>query len=185
MGLSQDFLEKPILLLLIGRLREKKEFDAQQLQEQKEFEANLVRGNKVLEAQIALIENLSNLLWELQLFSLAVSYYKVHPDQERFDSDLKNYDEKSWGLFKNIRCEIGQANYLTFQQQYQSLSTFFDDNLIRQVYEKLMPLIEKNSSLEKWSKHYHWKLYIFPKGIDRIVTPLTEELKLASPHSTL
>ena len=213
MVLSQDFLEKSILLLITAslsgflipyilkqiddrklkdqkindarRLREQKEFDAQKLQNQKEFDENLIRENKVLEAQIELLENLSNSLWELQLLSLAVSYYKVHPNQKRFESALKNYDEKSWILFKDIRCEISKANRLTSKQKYQDLLTFFDKNLIRQVDEELMRLIENDASLEKWKGHYHWTLYTFPKEIDRIITPLAEELKLASPNSKL
>jgi hypothetical protein len=64
------------------KLREQKNIDAHKIQEQKEFDANLIRENNVLEAQIKLLEALSKALWELQLLALAVSDYKVHPNQE-------------------------------------------------------------------------------------------------------
>lgn len=197
--LSQDFLEKSILLLMTAslsgflipyilkqiddrKLKDQKINDVRRLREQQEFDANLIRENEVLKAQIELLENLSNSLWELQLLSLAVSYYKVHPNQERLESALKNYDEKSWILFKDIRCEISKANRLISKQKYQSLLTFFDKNLIRKIDEELMHLIKNDASLKKWKGHYHWTLYTFPKEIDRIITPLAEELKLASPN---
>ena len=195
---SQDFLEKATLLCLTAglsgffvpyvlkqiddrKLREQKFVDARRLQEQKEFDSNLTRGNNVLEAQIKLLENLSESLWELQLLSLAVSYYKVHPDQERYEIALKEYDEKSWGLFKDVRCEVSKSARLVSEGQYHKLLIFFNRNLIQQVDEKLMGLIENNASLEDWKKHYDWLLYRFPEKIDDIITPLAKELRLASP----
>jgi hypothetical protein len=152
MGFSQDFLEKVTLLFLTAglsgffipyvlkqiderklkeqkiidarRLEEQKEFDARKLQKQKEFEANLIRENNVLEAQIKFLENLSAALWNLQLLSLAVSYYKVHPNQERYEIALKDYDEKSWELFKDVRCEISKAARLVSEDKYRKLLIF-------------------------------------------------------------
>lgn len=209
MGLSQDFLEKVTLLVFTGglsgflipyilkqvderklkeqkiidarRLEEQKEFDARKLQEQKEFDVNLVRENNVLEAQIKLLENLSEALWELQLLSLAVSYYKVHPNQERYEVALKNYDEKSWELFKNIRCEISKATRLVLQKNYDKLLDFFDDNVIQKMDEDLMHLIKIDASPEDWKRQYIWTLKTFPKQIDDVVKSLAKELRLASP----
>ncbi len=209
MGFSQNFLEKVTLLFLTAglsgffipyvlkqiderklkeqkiidarRLEEQKEFDARKLQEQKEFEANLIRENNVLEAQIKFLENLSAALWNLQLLSLAVSYYKVHPNQERYERALKDYDEKSWGLFKDVRCEISKAARLVSEDKYRKLLIFFSGKLIKEVDEKLMYLIENNASLEDWQKHYSWLLKKFPEEIDYVVTPLAKELRLASP----
>jgi len=202
MGFSQDFSEKAILLFLTAmlsgflipyilkqvderKIREQKKVDARKLQDQKEFEANLVRENNVLEAQIKLLENLSEALWKLQLLSLAVSYYKVHPNQEKYEVALKEYDEQSWVLFKDVRCEISKAARLASDKRYQNLLTFFDKNLIQKVDEKLMYLIEKNASSEEWREHYSWLLNNFPKEIDGVITPLAQELRLASPNSTV
>lgn len=209
MGISQDFLEKATLLCLTAglsgflvpyvlkriderklreqksidalRIQEQKEFDAQKLQEQKEFDANLIRGNNVLEAQIKLLENLSESLWELQLLSLAVSYYKIHPNQERYESAYKDYDEKSWRLFKDVRCEVSKSTRLVSEDQYRKLLIFFNENLIQNMDKKLMDLIENNASFDHWKDHYDWLLYRFPEEIDEIVTPLAKELRLASP----
>ncbi|MEG4215188.1 hypothetical protein QUA27_08450 [Microcoleus sp. Pol14C6] len=212
MEFSRDFLEKAILLLLTAglsgflipyilkqiddrklrdqkiidarRIKEQKEFDALKLQEQKEFEASLIRENNILEAQIKLLENLSSALWELQLLSLAVSYYKVHPKQERYELALKNYDEKSWGLFKDVRCEISQAARLVSKRKYNNLLNFFSVNLIQEVDEELMRLVDDdNASLERWKEYYDWVLKTFPQEIDNIITPLAEELRLASPKA--
>lgn len=165
------------------RLEEQKEFDARKLQEQKEFDASLKREDNILEAQIKLLENLSEALWELQLLSLAVSYYKVHPNQERYEIALRNYDGKSWGLFKDVRCEISKAARLVSKKKYNDLLIFFSIKLIQEVDEELMRLIENDALLEEWKKHYDWLLNKFPQEIDKIVTPLAEELRLASPKA--
>ena len=160
-----------------------KRVEDRKLKEQKEFEANLIRQNNVLEAQIKLLENLSESLWKLQLLSLAVSYYKVHPNQERYEIALKDYDEKSWGLFKEARCEISKAARLVSEDNYLKLLAFFSENLIQKLDEKLMHLIEIDASLEDWKDHYDWLLSQFPEEIDKVVTPLAKELKLASPKA--
>ena len=164
------------------RLQEQKEFDAQKLQEQKEFDASLIRENNILEAQIRLLENLSEALWELQLLSLAVSYYKVHPNQGRYEMALKEYDGKSWELFKNIRCEISKSTRLISKENYDVLLRFFDDFVIQKMDEDLMYLIESDASLEKWKRQYEWTIKNFPKEIDKIVKSLAKELRLASPQ---
>lgn len=211
MGFSQDFLEKAFLLLLTAglsgflipyilkqiddrklreqkiidarRIEEQKEFDARKLQEQKEFDASLIRENNILEAQIKLLENLSAALWELQLLSLAVSYYKVHPNRERYELSLKNYDEKSWGLFKDVRCEVSKAARLVSRKKYNDLLEFFSMKLIQEVDEELMHLVDNNAPLGEWKKYYDWILKKFPQEIDNIITPLAEELRLASPKA--
>lgn len=211
LGFSQDFIEKATLLLLTAglsgflipyvlkqiddrklrrqkkidadRLEEQKEFDAQKLQEQKEFDSNLVRENNVLDAQINLLEKISEALWELQLLSLAVSYYKVHPNQKRYEASFNNYDENSWMLFKNIRCEISKSARLISGNKYKDLLDFFDEYLIQEVDQKLMKLIENSTSIDEWREYHYWLLKDFPKEIDYIVTSLAEELRLASPKA--
>lgn len=204
---TQEFLEKAILLLLTAglsgffipytlkqiderklreqknidarRLQEQKEFDALKLQEQKKFDADLIRQNQLLEAQAELLDTLSRLLWELQLLALAVSYYKVHPDQEKHEDAFKEYDEKSWILFTKIRCEISKATRLASKKKYDALMFFFDEQLIENMDEKLMKLIKNNALPEDWKKYYDWVIKDLPQKIDNIVTSLAEELKLS------
>ncbi|MEH2113870.1 hypothetical protein [Nostoc sp.] len=213
MGFSQDFLEKAILLFLTAglsgfiipyilkeiderklreqkivdarRLQEQKEFDARKLQEQKEFDADLIRQNKLLEGQAELLDTLSELLWELQLLALAVSYYKVHPDPEKHELAFKNYDEKSWILFAKIRCEISKAAHLASDKKYKDLMAFFDTELIEEMDEKLMKLLKKNTSPEEWKEYYNWVIKALPKKIDYIVRELAQELRLSSPTVTV
>jgi hypothetical protein len=202
MGFSQDFLEKATLLVLTGglsgfiipyvlkqiderKLREQKNIDARKLQEQKEFDANLIRQNNIIEAQIKLLETLSKALWELQLLALAVSYYKVHPNQERYEVALKEYDDKSWQLFRDVRCEISKAARLAPDEIYQNLLIFFSKQLIQKLDEKLMSLIENKASLEEWEAYYKWLRDDLPEKIDNVVTPLAKELKLTSSTSTV
>jgi hypothetical protein len=202
MTLSQDFLEKATLLLLTAglsgffipyvlkqiderKLIVQKRFDAHKLREQKEFDANLVRENSVLEAQIKLLENLSEALWQLQLLSLAVSYYRVHPNQERYEVALKDYDEKSWILFKDVRCEVSKASRLISEENHGKLLEFFSTNLIQEMDEKLMSLIDRSASLEEWQEHYSFILKDFPLKIDAVVKLLAQELRLTSSNNVV
>jgi hypothetical protein len=202
MGFGQDFLEKATLLLITAglsgffipfvlrqiderKLKEQKKIDARKLQEQKEFDASLIRENNILEAQIKLLENLSKALWELQLLSLAVSYYKIHPNEERYKESRKNYDEKSWELFKDVRCEVSKATRLISEESYNSLLDFFSTNLIQEMDEKLMELIESNASLEDWKEHYRFILQDFPSKIDTVVRLLAQELRLTSTNNVV
>jgi hypothetical protein len=213
MGLSQNFLEKAILLLMTAglsgfiipytlkqiderklreqkniaarRIQEQKEFDALKLQEQKKFDADLIRQNKLLEAQAELLDTLSGLLWELQLLALAVSYYKVHLNQEKHEAAFKEYDEKSWILFTKLRGEISKATRLASKTKYDALMFFFDEHLIEGMDEKLMELMKKNALPEDWKEYYDWVIKDLPKKIDIVVTSLAEELKLSLFNGTV
>ena len=46
-----------------------------------------------------------------------------------------------------------------------------------------MHLIDNNASLERWKEYYDWILKKFPQEIDNIISPLAEELRLASPKA--
>ena len=183
--MSQNFLENAILLLLTASLSGflvpsvLKQIDERKLKAQKQFDVSLARENNVLEAQIMLLENLSKALWELQLLSLSVSYYKVHSNEERFKEAFKEYDDKSWVIFKDVRCEVSKAKRLASKGQYQNLLDFFDINLIQRD-EQLMLMIKNNASLEEWGELYKWLLFDFPKKIDLVITPLAEDLRLSS-----
>jgi hypothetical protein len=67
----------------------------------------------VLEAQAQLLESFAKQLWEFQLLAIAVSYYKYHHDETKYENALKEYDEKAWIYFGTIRTEISKALYLT------------------------------------------------------------------------
>ena len=189
MRFSSDFWEKAVLLVLTGVVSGffipliLKIVDGRKLKEQKGHEANIARQNNVIEAQIKLLENLSESLWELQLLSLAVSYYKVHFNEQKYEVALKDYDEKSWILFKKIRCEISKASRLVSEDKYLKLLAFFEKSLVLAVDEKLMGLIEKTTLPEEWKKYYDWLLYDLPWEIDKVVTPIAQELQLASPKA--
>ena len=138
--------------------------------------ADDVRENNMLESQITLLENLSKSLWELQSLLLAVSYNKIYSSEDQFPIALKDYKEKSWRLFKDVRREVSKAKHLASKKQYQRLLSFF--KLIQEVDNKLMNLIETEASQEEWKKHHDLVLNDFPKKIDRFIAPLAEELKL-------
>jgi hypothetical protein len=147
MGLSQDFLERTLLLVMTAglsgflvpyvlkqidarKLREQKIIDERRNREQKEFEADLARQSKVLEAQAQLLESLAKQLWEFQLLAVSVSYYKYHQDETNYEVALTEYDAKAWVYFGTIRTEISKALHLTSSETYQALLNLYTDWLI-------------------------------------------------------
>lgn len=189
--LNQDFLDKAIFLLFTAGLSGLfvpcilKVIDARKLRAKMEYEADLKRSDNIVNAQINLLENISKSLWELQLLALAVCYYKVHSNSDRYKAAVENYDEKSWDLFRNVRLEISKAARLVSNDLYDQLLYFFKENLIQRIDETLMPLIQKgdNTSTQEWKNQYEFLLYELPIEIDeKVITPLAKELKLSSPQ---
>ncbi|KST66336.1 hypothetical protein [Mastigocoleus testarum] len=189
--LNQNFLDRVIFLILTAGVsglfipHVLKGIDARKLRAKMEYEADLKRSANIVDAQINLLENISKSLWELQLLALAVCYYKVHSNSEKYIAAVENYDVKSWDLFSNIRLEISKAARLVSNDLYNQLLCFFEENLIKRIDETLMPLIEKGDDTlsQEWEKQYDFLLYKLPIEIDEIViTPLAEELKLSSPQ---
>jgi len=163
MNFSQNFLEGLLLLLstaaLSGflvpyvlkevdarKLKEQKAIDERKNREQKEFEADLARQSKVLEAQAQLLESLAKKLWEFQLLAIAVSYYKFHHDEAKYENALKEYDEKAWMYFGTIRTEISKALYLTSSETYHALLGLYIRELIP-LDSSLMRLVREDAAL--------------------------------------
>lgn len=192
---SQNFLEGLLLLLFTAglsgflvpyvlkqvdarKLREQKAIDERKNREQKEFEADLVRQSKVLDAQAQLLESLSKQLWEFQLLAIAVSYYKYHNDETKYENALKDYDEKAWVYFGTIRTEISKALYLTSSETYHALLGLYIKYLIP-LDSSLMRLVRKNAKHEEWTVHHDNVQGSIENKTEQVLDLLAEELRLS------
>jgi hypothetical protein len=199
MSFSQNFLEGLLFLLstaaLSGflvpyilkqvdarKLKEQKAIDERKNYEQKAFEADLVRQSKVLEAQAQLLESLAKQLWEFQLLALAVSYYKIHHDEVKYENALKEYDEKAWMYFATLRAEISKALYLTSSETYHSLLGLYKRELIS-LDSSLMRLVREDAKHEEWTAHHDFQGSIANKT-DQVLDLLAEELRLSKKSVT-
>ena len=191
--LYQEFLDKVILLLLAAGISGflipwiLKEIDASKLQAKMKYEADLRRSENIVNAQINLLENISESLWELQLLSLSVCYYKVHSNSGKYEAAKEDYDLKSWDLFRKIRLEISKSARLVSNDLYDDLLVFFKENLIQKIDETLIVLIQERdeNSMQAWKNHYDFLLYELPVEIDeKVITPLAKELRLLSAQKT-
>jgi hypothetical protein len=200
MSFSQDFLEKLLLLVFTAvlsgllvpyflkqvdaqKLRDQKAIDERKNREQKEFESDLVRQSKVIEAQAQLLENLAKQLWEFHLLHIAVSYYKINLDENKYQSAVEEYDEKSWTYFGTIRTEISKALYLTSIETYDALLHHYTKELIP-LDSSLMHLIRGNVAHENWTVHHNHVQGSMGNKTDQALGLLAEELRLSKKSVT-
>jgi hypothetical protein len=195
MSFSQNFLEGLLLLIstaaLSGflvpyvlkqvdarKLKEQKAIDERKNFEQKLFEADLARQSKVVEAQAQLLEILAKQLWEFQLLAIAVSYYKFHHDEVKYENALKEYDEKAWVYFGTIRTEISKALYLTSRETYYELLGLYTEELIL-LDSNLMRLVKEDAKHEEWTEHHNNVQGSIGNKTDHVLDLLAEELRLS------
>jgi len=93
---SQSFIQSFLVLLATALLTGllvpfvKANMDERKLRQQKLFEADLARQGKVIEAQVELLENMAQMLWDFKLLALEVSYYKTYgQDQTKYKASLQ------------------------------------------------------------------------------------------------
>jgi hypothetical protein len=154
----------------------KAQMDHRKLQQQKLFEAEIARQGKIIDAQVQLLENLVRMLWEFQLFALAVSYYKFHGEAGKYDAALAEYDDKAWQYFGTIRAEISKARRLVSPPTYETLLKFYTDSLINLDTELMSAA---RSPRGDWNA-LHERIYSgMAKQTDDIVNLLAEELRLS------
>jgi hypothetical protein len=186
--LSASFTENVLLLLVTAVLTGllvplvKGYMDDKKYRQQKQFEAQLARQTKVIESQVALLESMSQLLWQFHMSYLEVSYYAKAGNIKRYDAALSEYDRKSWEYFIKIGAEIGKAQRLTSDSTYQKLKEFFDD-WVRVVDNDIARLAATKAKQDVWAKH-HDRAYIEGgRKIDEVLTILTKEFLLEGGQS--
>jgi len=181
MSLGDDFLGKAILFILAAIVTGFaiplifKQIETRKLEAQKRFEADLARQNKVIEAQVQLLENLSQLLWEFQLSAIEVSYYQASKDQSLYQNALKKYDEQVGSVLGRIRAEISKALRLTSDGTYAGLKDLYYKGLL-DLDMRLRSLVEGRDS--KWLDFNRYAVYDFAERVDNALNALAKELRL-------
>ena len=98
MGVSRSFVESVVLLLLTAGLT-----GLLAPWVLKRVEERRLRRGKIIEAQSKLLDDLSALLWGWRYMTVKVTYYAVKGDAERYAAARKDYDEKVWEVFNDMR----------------------------------------------------------------------------------
>ena len=180
---SQAFLEKIVLLvaaaglsgLLVPVITAK--IANTRLQEQKLFEAELARQTKVIDAQVQLLEQLAELLWEYQLLAIDVSYYHFAKDQNLYTTASKKYEEKAGTILCKIRAEISKSLRLTSPQMYQKLKNLYYKELLG-LDLRVRNLVDGHDN--KWAEFNNYAVRELSEIVDIILNDLARELKLRS-----
>ena len=146
-----------------------------QLLEQRLYETELARGNAIIEAQVKLIDNLSDLLWEYQLLAIDVTYYQPHEDQTNYVAALAAYDAKTGDVLGNIRSEISKSLRLTSLDTYNLLIQMYYSELI-EVDVNLRMLIEGDT--EDWLEFNQYLVYELSAKVDQLIYDLGVEMEL-------
>jgi DNA-binding transcriptional ArsR family regulator len=194
MSLSTGFFENTVMLLMTAVLTSVlvpllfRRIDERRNQKQKIFEAELSRQSKIIDAQVELLDNLSNLLWEFQLLLISVPYYHQFPERNLYPIALKNYEENSSKLLSKIRAEISKALRLTPPSIYQELKKLY--------YQKLLPLDlelsqlalrdkKQQGKISEWRKLNHYAVHELSEDVDNIIDKLANDLNLKARSSIL
>ncbi|MBW4422447.1 MAG: hypothetical protein KME13_25095 [Myxacorys californica WJT36-NPBG1] len=200
MSFSQDFLEKVLLLILTAgvtgflipyvlkivderKVQKQKEIDDRRLREQKLYEAALLRQNKIIDAQVQLLDNLANLIWEYQLLAIEVSYFDPIEQCPLYSAAVTEYDKRTGAIFAKIRAEISKALHLTSTDTYQELRRLYYEELIP-LDVKLYGLMKKQRDADQkipdWKHFNENTVHNLGYVIDKTLNNLAEELRLKS-----
>ena len=192
MDISQEFIENTILLLLTAGLTGFlvpllfRRIDQRKHAQQKIFEADLARQAKIIEAQVKLIEDLAQLLWEFQLRLIAVPYYRQFEGRDLYTPALKAYEEVSGNLLGQIRAEISKALRLTPRSMYQRLKKFYHEHLLG-LDLTVSDLAQKEAAgddmSEKWLELQKFAVYELSDIVDKLIDDLANELDLKEIES--
>ena len=200
MSFSQDFLEKVFLLILTAgvtgflipyvlkivderKAQKQKESDDRRFREQKLYEAALLRQNKIIDAQVQLLDNLANLIWEYQLLAIEVSYFDPIEQCELYSAAVKEYDKRTGAIFAKIRAEISKALHLTSTDTYQELRRLYYEELIpldMELYRLMKKQRDAKQKISDWKHFNETTVHDLGDVIDSTLNNLAEELRLKS-----
>lgn len=181
------FVEKVVMLLITAGLTGflipvvTQNISSNQLQEQRLFETELARESAIIEAQIALIDKLSDLLWEYQLLAIEVTYYQPHEDQNNYIAAVSMYDEKAGELLGKIRAEISKSLRLTSLDTYERLIALYYHDLI-ELDVNLRMLIEGQS--DDWLGLNQYAVDELSVNVDNVINNLAMQTNLKNIDET-
>lgn len=173
--MSQDFIEKIILLLLTATLTG---FLVPYIL--KKIDEKRARLAKIIEAQAKFLEEIAQRLWEWRYMSIKVVYYASQNNKKVYYNFRKEYDEKIWNVLYQIRKEISISRRLVSESEFQKLLTFyvFMVELDKQISH--FPLTENlDAGLIKSAVKLNAQIYAdVTTRIDKVLDLLASELKL-------
>ena len=191
-SISADFVEKLVLLFLTAGLTGFlvpllfRRIDERKHRQQKLYEADLARQAKIIDAQVKLIEDLAELVWDYQLLLATVPYYRQFEGRDLYPPALEAYEKNAIPLLGRIRAEISKSLRLTLPATYERLKAFYYKQLL-ELDLKVSVLAQKDKAGEDvgadWSKLLRFVVDELSEIVDKIIADLAEELELTRVHS--
>ncbi len=173
--MSQDFIEKIVLLLLTASLTG---FLVPYIL--KKIDERKARQTKIIEAQSKFLDDISQTLWEWRYMSIKVVYYATSNNVKQFNIATKEYDDKIWEVFNQIRRDISISRRLLPEKAFQELLSFyaFMVELDKQV-SSLLISDELNEYITNKAAKLNGHIYTdVTEKIDKVIDYLASELHL-------
>jgi hypothetical protein len=187
MRLTQDFIEKVVILLLTALLTGllapyvlKRVDEAKSIQ-QKIFEADLARQAKVIDAQSKFLDDITETLWNWRYLSMKVAYYGMGDQRPLYVAARKDYELQIWDVLSRLRSQINKSRRLASEKAYKMLVSLYDriveiDAQLTQVASEL-PNEKQSEELSKLNTLIRWEM---TDKLDEVVDLLAKELRLKS-----
>ncbi|MCA1814944.1 MAG: hypothetical protein LC746_00790 [Acidobacteria bacterium] len=175
MGVSRTFVESVVLLLLTAGLT-----GLLAPWVLKRVEERRLRRGKIIEAQSKLLDDLSALLWGWRYMTVKVTYYAVKGDAERYAAARKDYDEKVWEVFNDMRRQISLSIRLVSMESYQTLLE--QRRYMSDLDREMSALLKNEAQTDEWRAeakrmHEHIRAEATTR-IDDLINRLATELHL-------
>lgn len=194
MDISAEFVENVVLLLLTAGLTGLlvplllRQIDQRKHAQQMIFEADIARQAKIIDAQVKLIEDLAQLLWEYQLLLIGVPYYRQFEGRDLYAPSLKAYEDGAGNLLGKIRAEISKALRLTPRSTYQRLKDFYYEHLL-ELDLKVSVLAQRDKAgaevSDEWSQLQRFAVEELSEIVDKLIDDLASELELKKAGSDI
>ncbi len=183
---SQDFLEKALLLILGAVLTGilvpvvKARLDAGNAKRRKLLEAELARQRELIESQIKLLSEFSELAWKFLFAAFKVCQTHAVAATEAQKSAYEEYGPLSWELRMGIRALVSEATRLVSKDTHKLLWSAYDH--LTSMDEDISDKKTKGVPLEDWEEYYDHQLQTAGKVVDEAIESLAKDLDLSSHH---
>jgi hypothetical protein len=158
--------------------------DQRHFRRQKDYETELARETAVLDAQVKLLEDLSDVLWEYVLSLIAVSYYKCNGNEQRFGKALDAYEEMSGSRLGRMQAEFSKARRLVSPDRWRELQDLYGTFL---KLDLRIGELRSSDDASAWSSQHHAAFGVQGQ-ISDVLAHVASELQLlgaqASPSLT-
>src|SRR5262245_36887576 len=190
MRVSQDFLEKVVILLVTALLTGLlapyvlKRVDEAKSVQQKILDADLARQTKVIEAQSKFLDEITETLWNWRYLSMKVAYYGMGHDGPLYAAARKDYELQIWDVLSRLRNQINKSRRLASENAYKTLVSLYDQiveidaQLAEAAGESLTP--QQSETLSRLHTVIRWEM---TEKLDEVVDSLAKELRLKGGDS--